>query len=272
MGTAKTPIIITSSPPSSRALSPAPSPSKHRCMTSPLVTGLILDKKWLECVEILTRGLKADVKGKARAVTRSLANHKAASSSKPLFEVREVFDHDGVLFEVSEGAPDYVTKALEACGRVECGDEERQWRKVVQGWLRVDAKAGSEGTEQLISASHPPAVGQWIAHGWCLTFKPDINDISAYHKCYKGWWGNCVPEWREAGEGGLARGDGDWDELCVTGQNGIVSAVVALGWWLEAVLRLPEDQPRDCQQHEREYHVWVDLAKNVVYSSGEMMK
>ncbi|KAL0566688.1 hypothetical protein V5O48_015318, partial [Marasmius crinis-equi] len=125
---------------------------------------------------------------------------------------------------------DYVKKALHLCLGRKMGDELERWASLVVAWLKLEVKQGFQKTAALIAVDRPEVISKWIEQARRPTYKPTpAIEVTDMWESFQDWWNTCVPEWQLGEKGELKRGQGDWEKLQLTGQNGIVSMVAALG-------------------------------------------
>lgn len=92
---------------------------------------------------------------------------------------------------------------------------------------------------QLTTKGRPEQVGWWIGRGRKFERRPDIEDLEAYGEDVRKWWRYIQPLWRiEESEGDwpLARHAPpleDWMSVAKGGPNGLLTFMMALGWWFE---------------------------------------
>ncbi|KAL0564707.1 SERTA domain-containing protein 3 [Marasmius crinis-equi] len=218
----------------------------------------------MEHVEIPPR---KKVRASASSASKRSSSAKASSSAKSKEGKKTV----PLLLPVPEDAPDYVEKALELFSARDMGSQSDKWSAVVEAWLALEVIQEYQETSKLTAVDRPEVISKWIGQARRPTYKPSppivVEDI---RKSFLNWWLACLPEWRVGKGKTLIRGKGDWEELRLTGQNGIVSVVAALGWWLEAVMKLPREHHRQRQLFEEERDVCIDALKDVLYSLREM--
>ncbi|KAK7047255.1 hypothetical protein VNI00_006922 [Paramarasmius palmivorus] len=144
-------------------------------------------------------------------------------------------------------APDYVQKILTLARAVGIDED---FRRMLRLFLRIEEAANWSGTARLSSYRRPDAVYDWINRARSPKWRPILGDLGDFNDEFIIWFRGCMPEWRkDEGRGIRLTRDpnGDWEDLRITGQNGIVSFIAPLAWWKEAVAKLPSDTVRQRQ-------------------------
>ncbi|KAL0574967.1 SERTA domain-containing protein 3 [Marasmius crinis-equi] len=218
----------------------------------------------LSHVEILRRA-----KGKGRRTSRTEASVAGTTKYNATVDLSTV-DTSSYTFELPEDAPRYLHLTMEMCSAVKVEDEG--FLQVLKLWVEFEQWAGFVERGKLTTKGRPPQVSIWIAHGQRSNFVPDIQDVREYGKQLMGWWRNCTPDWRVVkGSNELRRGRGNWEDLRVSGVNGLTSVVAALAWWMGAIAKLSRDKPQDQQFYELQLEAFVGTLKDVKYSLQQLL-
>jgi hypothetical protein len=79
----------------------------------------------------------------------------------------------------------------------------------------------------------PEAIGTWVKGGRSTTRKPELKP--EHSKDWWKWWDSMAPSWRERNESGrlIREKTGEWGVLVKPGGNGMLTALLCLGWWLQ---------------------------------------
>ncbi|KAL0568906.1 hypothetical protein V5O48_013062 [Marasmius crinis-equi] len=180
-------------------------------------------------------------------------------------------DTNEYAVQLPDDAPRYMHLTMEMCSGVQ--RVEGDFIDVLRLWVEFEEESGFLEKGKLTTQGRPQQVAVWISHGRRANFSPDITDLHEYGRQVREWWWNCAPEWRQVkGMKELRRGrGGSWEDLRVSGVNGLTSVVAALAWWMDALARLRRDKPRDRQFYERELEHFVMTLKDVTYSLGQLV-
>ncbi|KAJ7734410.1 hypothetical protein B0H16DRAFT_1246416, partial [Mycena metata] len=121
------------------------------------------------------------------------------------------------------------------------------WEEMVDLWWNLESAGGFEGgkAKALSSKDRPTEVQWWIQRARKVT--PPIKNAAAFAASWMRWWYALNPTWRR-GDGGIdsmAREgggeEGEWDAVDVRGGNGLLSVLVCLKWWRNAL----EEETKD---------------------------
>ncbi|KAF9507834.1 hypothetical protein BS47DRAFT_1277979, partial [Hydnum rufescens UP504] len=82
----------------------------------------------------------------------------------------------------------------------------------------------------------PPEIAMWIKNYRKLTFSPCISDVSKYENAWWQWWTSCQPPWRPKDlrtdpPHHTVPPEADWSVVKKGGLNGLLSVMIALGFW-----------------------------------------
>ncbi|KAL0572409.1 SERTA domain-containing protein 3 [Marasmius crinis-equi] len=218
---------------------------------------------------------------KSREVPASLSSHSRAPQARPSTSSLQRQGSSSTSRRsatplnagLGDGAPEYLRKVVEHCGRfceLEGGD---MYRRVIELLVRFEVKQGYQAARNLTTAGRPRQVGAWIAVGRRAPFDARIADVGEFADAMEEWWCNCVPSWRYDNDTEtLTRGRGQWECLRVSGANGLTSVVAALGWWLRSLAQLHRKGFREKQFYTEQFDRWVETAEDVEYSFKELLK
>ena len=108
-----------------------------------------------------------------------------------------------------------------------------QWIQLVNAWEAFEVKSDFKESKKLSTANRPKAVKAWIQRARAPAWRPAITDTAAYEAEFKSWWAALQPKWRKSSSGNVVflRVDGDWEEICWPGLNGMLSVMAGLFFW-----------------------------------------
>ncbi|KAJ7575252.1 hypothetical protein C8J56DRAFT_745968, partial [Mycena floridula] len=126
------------------------------------------------------------------------------------------------------------------------GVDTLEWKALVAKWRRWEESFGfvqaGHNKAKLSSAKiRPTAVQWWISRGRQGSL--NIGDLMRFAEQWWDWWIKVNPEWREKGEDRklALTGKGPWDKLQISGINGLLSPLMCLFWWSQAVGDMGDD-------------------------------
>ncbi|KAL0565475.1 SERTA domain-containing protein 3 [Marasmius crinis-equi] len=245
-------------------------PSSPLPPSSPVPSTSSRSRQVLSHVEV-SRSKGGRAKGKGSALRR--AGDSPSSGAKTKYNAAvdpSTVDTSSYAVELPEDAPRYVHLTIEMSSAVKVLDGG--FVEILKLWVAFEKWSGFVERGKLTTKARPPQVSIWIAHGRRANFVPEIADVHEYGKQVMSWWRNCAPEWRAVkGTTELRRARGSWEDLRVSGVNGLTSVVAALAWWMGAIARLRNDKPRERQFYERELEAFVGMLHDVRYSLGQLL-
>lgn len=109
------------------------------------------------------------------------------------------------------------------------------------GFSYITFSSHKSGPEALEKGSRPQELTEWInsARPWNDNQMKRIKDLERYAARFKTWWGEIQPEGRSTTEDGdfmqKEDSDLDWEDIRVTGKNGLWTAVAGLCFWGQAL-------------------------------------
>ena len=108
-----------------------------------------------------------------------------------------------------------------------------QWIQLVNTWEAFEVKSDFTESKKLPTTRHPEAVKAWIQRARAPAWRPTITDTAAYEADFKSWWAALQPSWRKSSSGDVvfSRVDGDWEDVCRPGLNGMLSVMAGLFFW-----------------------------------------
>ncbi|KAJ7736396.1 hypothetical protein B0H14DRAFT_2408355, partial [Mycena olivaceomarginata] len=118
----------------------------------------------------------------------------------------------------------------------------REWDEVVIKWTELEsAYSLINSTTPLPKAGRPDAIDKWVKGG--RSTKPPEIVLNKHIETWWSWWGRLAPSWRDRDERGrpVIGKQGPWESLVWPGGNGMLTAILCLGWWLEAEGDTTED-------------------------------
>lgn len=152
---------------------------------------------------------------------------------------------------------------------------------MVWRWIELDQAAGFTGKVKLATTGWPESIAAWIAHACHVKWRPphlnkehpgDLN-VGRFAADFAKWW-RSLQVGRDVDVDsfiGLTRSENaDWEGVKVYGQNGMVSIIVALAWWREAVEAMPVVKNRDRQEMEEQRRQLREALGEVEYALGEI--
>ncbi|KAF9506636.1 hypothetical protein BS47DRAFT_1304991, partial [Hydnum rufescens UP504] len=120
--------------------------------------------------------------------------------------------------------------------------------------------------KRLPAKGRPIAIGDWLQCARSLTWFPDLSKpslLQAHANSWWTWWIVCQPSWRVANldRNGFrpSNGKGNWSSLRISGKNGLVLHIMALGWWGNAALN-----------NVAEMEKWTDAVKEFTWALQKM--
>ncbi|KAK7017099.1 SERTA domain-containing protein 3 [Paramarasmius palmivorus] len=169
-------------------------------------------------------------------------------------------------------APEYVIRTLMLARAVGI---DADFRQMLRLYLRIDSATGFTGSGQLPTYRRPSGIGAWIGRARSHKYRPDMSDLSWYYEEFFHWFKACMPDWRKDQKKGirLTRDpNGNWDDLRLTGRNGIVSFIPALAWWKEAIAKLPTDTTRQKQYKAHRLVEYEGALDEIIYCFSGLAK
>ncbi|KAL0562579.1 SERTA domain-containing protein 3, partial [Marasmius crinis-equi] len=181
-------------------------------------------------VEISTRGSLSSGNGKLMKASAAKPNGQKDSVSKvKTTKDTELVDLKSVNMEqypypLPDRVPRFMHKVMEMMSTLPAIEDD-VLLELTEVWLMFEKRLGyGFGADRLTTDERPEQVSTWIANARRSNFPGTITDIDDYAKKMEHWWWNCNPEWRRLRDWKLTKhGDGPWEELRVSGVNGIVN-------------------------------------------------
>ncbi|KAJ7725578.1 hypothetical protein B0H16DRAFT_1736105 [Mycena metata] len=141
--------------------------------------------------------------------------------------------------------PKWAGDALAGLEDVQLDSGWTGWEGMINLWWNIESAGGFAAGKKLSTTNRPTEVQWWIQRARKGT--PPIKDPAAFAGSWTRWWCGLNPTWRR-GDGGidamLKEGggeEGEWDALDVRGVNGLLSVLMCLKWWRNAV----EEEEKD---------------------------
>ncbi|EEB88825.1 hypothetical protein MPER_13160 [Moniliophthora perniciosa FA553] len=111
------------------------------------------------------------------------------------------------------------------------------WTNGVEAWLAMEDSYGFQSsTQTLPTENRPTAIAWWTKRARTNKANPPTTEHCDFGQSVITWWDSMMPSWRTRDENGCwaQTGEGDWGVLCCPGQNGLLSVLACLRWWLIA--------------------------------------
>ncbi|KAK7045901.1 SERTA domain-containing protein 3 [Paramarasmius palmivorus] len=115
------------------------------------------------------------------------------------------------------------------------GVSSPEWVQSVGIWEELERGYGFVNTCQTLpTEARPDAVLFWTKRARKFTGLPPDVEVSGFGQRVVLWWNSMMPGWRtRSADGHWERsGEGDWGALRCPGQNGLLSIMACLRWWL----------------------------------------
>ncbi|KAI0730661.1 hypothetical protein C8Q76DRAFT_613322, partial [Earliella scabrosa] len=140
--------------------------------------------------------------------------------------------------------PDWLRDALDYFELFDAGG--RAWFDLVNKWQAFEMHMGYPDEQNRLPPAHrPQEVGAWMKDGRSYEKLPEINP-DEFPPRWKAWWSSLQPACRitDVSAWPLSRvvpqSRNEWTMLWRGGQCGLFLAVMALAWWLGAVIEAGE--------------------------------
>ncbi|EEB97225.1 hypothetical protein MPER_03502 [Moniliophthora perniciosa FA553] len=112
-----------------------------------------------------------------------------------------------------------------------------EWTSGVEVWFVMEKSYGfHSSTRALPTESRPSAVTWWTKRARTIKGVPPSTTEAQFPQSVITWWDSMMPSWRTQNQDGhwAQTGEGDWGILHCPGQNGLLSVLACLRWWLIA--------------------------------------
>ncbi|KAJ7912794.1 hypothetical protein B0H13DRAFT_1613087, partial [Mycena leptocephala] len=119
----------------------------------------------------------------------------------------------------------------------------REWNEAVVKWVDLERAYGLvNSTTPLPKPGRPDAIGAWVKGGRSTSKMPPIK-LPKHAKDWWKWWASLAPSWRQRDDAGrpIIGGHGPWGGLVKPGGNGMLTALLCLGWWRRTEGKATED-------------------------------
>ncbi|KAJ7803728.1 hypothetical protein B0H14DRAFT_2192681, partial [Mycena olivaceomarginata] len=122
----------------------------------------------------------------------------------------------------------------------------REWEEAVVKWTELERAYGLVNS---VRRTDNAAAKGWAARGHRQVVKGGRSTkpleivLDKHIKAWWSWWAGLAPSWREQDEHGrpVIGKQGPWEVLVRPGGNGMLTAMLCLGWWLAAEGKATED-------------------------------
>ncbi|KAJ7027745.1 hypothetical protein C8F04DRAFT_1266695 [Mycena alexandri] len=138
--------------------------------------------------------------------------------------------------KATSGEPKWALDARALLEKVSADGSE--WAEMVDLWWKLESSGGFAAGKPLATKGRPAEVGWWIQRARRAT--PMIKSAHVFATSWISWWIELNPKWRgAAGSDKMLRTEGQsgWDGLkaTATGVNGLLSVLMCLKWWKDAI-------------------------------------
>ncbi|KAK7434995.1 SERTA domain-containing protein 3 [Stygiomarasmius scandens] len=260
----------------SRPPSPIPSPARSPCLThgsSKQSSNSIAEQeegpkkkkgkqeqsKTLH--QRLPRGLKSiDIPKDDEGNSQLEPRHRQRGSPRPKDRHIEYLRLDQLTLPTPANAPKYLSGPVTQFGMV----IEPVYHRLLCKYLVFEYDQGYID-KKLPARGRPKVIGDWIAQARVLNYMPRGIDAVNLQQSFITWYESIQLEWRSLDRKkqwicSKDDSENDWEELCASGQNGVLNVVAGLYYWYHGIDRIKDNgfrakEMKEAMLKEWRYHV-----------------